>query len=139
MHAADAYLVAFLEAGGRGYIAKAAADRDVVQAIQTLLEGKIFIGKDGLDALVQKHSREGGTGPLPGPGVLSPRERLVLELTARGFTSREIAEQLVLSPHTVDTYRSRIMEKLGLEHRHQLVEYALRHRLLDTDSGTGQR
>jgi len=55
----------------------------------------------------------------------------VLEQTVRGYTNREIAAQLHISPRTVDTYRARVMEKLGLNHRHELVDYALRHRLLD--------
>jgi DNA-binding NarL/FixJ family response regulator len=127
MHAEGTYLAPFLEAGGRGYIEKAAADRDVIQAIQAVMDGKTFISASGLSRLLRQSPAEGGS---PGPETLSPRELSVLEMTARGFTSREIGERLQISPNTVDTYRSRIMEKLGLEHRHELVDYALKHRLL---------
>ena len=58
------------------------------------------------------------------------REREVLKLTAEGYTNHEIAEKLVISPKTVDTYRQRIMEKLNLHHRSELVRYALRRGLL---------
>lgn len=126
MHSEEIYLVQFLEAGGRGYVRKASADRDVIQAIETVLAGGTFLGEDGLKTLLQQQSDTA----LAGPEVLSERERAVLTLTARGYTSREIGEQLNISPHTVDTYRARLMEKLGLEHRHELVEYALKFHLL---------
>lgn len=127
MHAEDIYLVPFLEAGGVGYVRKSAADRDVVDAIRTAARGEFFLQREGVQAIVQEHRAK---PDKPGPEVLSERERTVLELTARGFTSREIGEQLSLSPRTIETYRERIMEKLHLEHRSQLVEYAFQHRLL---------
>ena len=130
MHGEDAFLAPFLEAGGLGYVNKSAADRQVLEAIQAVAEGETYVGEQGLEALLRAH-RPGRKRPAaPGPETLSERELLVLKMTARGFTSREIGEQLGISPHTVDTYRSRLMEKLGLEHRHQLVDYALQHRIL---------
>jgi two-component system response regulator NreC len=65
---------------------------------------------------------------------LTPREREVLRLTAEGYTGQEIAERLVLSPKTIDTYRQRVMEKLNLHHRSELVKYALRKGLLRADA-----
>ena len=62
--------------------------------------------------------------------ALTTREKEVLKLTAEGFTNQEIAEKLVISPKTVDTYRQRIMEKLNLHHRSELVRYALKTGLL---------
>ncbi len=129
MHSEDMYLVPFLEAGGAGYVRKSAADRDVLAAIQAILAGETFVGESGVAALVRQHKHTTVPQP-PGPEVLSERERLVLEKTVRGYTSREIGEQLNISSHTVDTYRTRIMEKLGLENRHELVEYALRNQLI---------
>jgi DNA-binding CsgD family transcriptional regulator len=69
---------------------------------------------------------------------LSDRERDVLKLTAQGYISREIADQLLLSPKTVETYRQRAMEKLGLAHRSDLIRFALRAGILDDfkDSGS---
>lgn len=128
MHGEETYLVPFLEAGGLGYVRKSAADRDVVTAIRAVARGEPFLQPEGVEAIVQEHRAV--QSDLPKPDVLSERERQVLELTAKGFTSREIGEQLSLSPRTIETYRERIMEKLGLERRSQLVEYALRHRLL---------
>ncbi len=127
MHSEDIYLVPFLEAGGTGYVRKSAADRDVLDAIQTVTSGGTFVGSSGVETLVRKHKT---SGSAPGPDVLSDRERLVLEKTVRGYTSREIGEQLNISSHTVDSYRTRIMEKLGLTTRHDLVEYALRNNMI---------
>ena len=64
---------------------------------------------------------------------LREREREVLKLVAEGYSGTEIAEQLVISPKTVDTYRERIMQKLGLRHRYELVRYALRKGMLKAE------
>jgi two-component system response regulator NreC len=129
MHAEDTHLLPFVQAGGLGYVRKAAADQDVVAAIRLAAANKAFLHPEGWQTMVR--GRQGAAGPgQPGPEALSERERQVLELTARGYTSREIGEQLFLSPRTIETYRERLVQKLGLEHRSQLVEYALRYRLL---------
>jgi len=75
------------------------------------------------------------TGDLPGIPFdgLTEREREVLKLVAEGYSGTEIAEQLVISPKTVDTYRERIMQKLGLRHRYELVRYALRKGMLKAE------
>ena len=129
MHAENVYLVPFLEAGGNGYVRKSAADREVVAAIRAVARGETYLQPEGIQVIIDEH-RVKPTADQPGPEVLSERERQVLELTARGFTSREIGEQLALSPRTIETYRERIMEKLKLDHRSQLVEYAVQHHLL---------
>jgi DNA-binding NarL/FixJ family response regulator len=129
MHNEAEYLIPFLDAGGVGFIRKAAADRDVLAAIQVVMQGQHFLGEQGIRILLNQAPGD-PSGETPGPEILSERERTVLEMTARGFTSREIGLQLHLSPHTVDTYRSRLMEKLGLATRHELVDYAIQHRLL---------
>ena len=126
MHEEDSYLVPFLQAGGMGYVRKSAADRDVVAAIRAVASGKSFLQPEGIAAIVREQQSS-----KPDLDSLSDRERQVLVLTAKGYTSREIGEQLGLSARTVETYRERIMQKLELTHRSELVEYALKHRLLD--------
>lgn len=130
MHSEDLYLVPFLEAGGSGYVRKSAADRDVLNAIESIMNGETFIAKDGVKTLLRVHSQAKDSPGVPGPEVLSERESIVLELTARGYTSREIGELVGISPRTVETYRSRILVKLGLVHRYELVEYALQHKII---------
>lgn len=127
MHAEELYLAPFLEAGGVGYIRKSAADSDVLDAIQTALQGKTILDAKSVQALAESAKKQGEPS---GWQSLSERERQALILTARGYTSREIGERLNISPRTVETYRARIMQKLGLEHRHQLVEYVMKHHLL---------
>jgi two-component system response regulator NreC len=130
MHNEELYLIPFLEAGGAGYVRKSAADQDLLNAIASVYQGENFLQDHGVDILVRQQRQTGSLAGPPSPDVLSDRERSVLEQTVRGYTNREIAEQLGISPRTVDTYRARIMEKLGLEHRHELVDYALKNRLL---------
>lgn len=131
MHSEDDYLLRFVEAGGMGYVHKSAADRDLITAIRRVARGKAFLDPKGMQIMVQHQqglAERVAQTPLT---ELSAREREVLTLTVKGYTSREIGDQLSLSPRTVETYRERLMEKLDLKHRSELVEYALRHRLLE--------
>jgi two-component system response regulator NreC len=128
MHAEDIYLAPFLEAGGVGYIRKSAVYSDLLDSIQKTLQGKTILDKKGLQAVMDIAKKKEDANH---ENLLSVRERDVLILTARGYTSREIGDQLSISPRTVDTYRSRIMHKLALKHRHQLMEYAIKKRLLE--------
>jgi DNA-binding NarL/FixJ family response regulator len=130
MHSEDLYLASFLEAGGVGYVRKSAADRDVIRGILSVYQGDTFLQSEGIETLVQQYRPASKTEQPPPPEILSEREYLVLEKTVRGFTSKEIGEQLGISPRTVDTYRYRVMEKLGLSRRHELIDYALKYHLL---------
>jgi DNA-binding NarL/FixJ family response regulator len=130
MHAEDLYLTPFLEAGGAGYVRKSAADRDVIEGIWSVYQGESFLQSNGIDTLVQQYRPSLKTDQPPAPEILSEREYFVLEKTVRGFTSKEIGDQLGISHRTVDTYRSRVMEKLGLTRRHELVDYALKYHLI---------
>ena len=128
MHAEDIFLPPFLEAGGVGYIRKSAVYSDLLDSIQKTLQGKTILDTKGVQAMMDNAKKQEDANH---ENLLSVRERDVLILTARGYTSREIGDQLSISPRTVDTYRSRIMHKLVLKHRHQLMEYAIKKRLLE--------
>jgi DNA-binding NarL/FixJ family response regulator len=129
VHAEEEYLVPVVEAGGSGYLTKASADQDLVEAIRTVARGEVFLPEKAAGLLLRQ-VRKSGEDENPGLAALSPREREVLALTAEGFSSSEIGKKLYISPKTVDTYRSRIMEKLELNHRSELVRFALRTGLL---------
>lgn len=130
MHSEELYLLPFLEAGGMGYVQKSAADQEVIDAILQIASGHTFVAEEGMETLVRQHLPDPAPDAPPAPDILSERELAVLTQTVRGYTNREIAQQLHISPRTVDTYRTRIMEKLHLNHRHELVDYALKYHLL---------
>lgn len=130
MFVEEQYLTQFLQAGGVGYIHKSAADRDLITAIHTAMAGQIFLRPEGVQLIARQHQGPSPSGDIS-PDLLSKREMQVLKLVAKGYTSREIGKQLSLSPRTVETYRERLTEKLELESRFQLVDYALRYRLLE--------
>jgi DNA-binding NarL/FixJ family response regulator len=130
MHAENEYLLKVLEAGGYGYVLKQAVDTDLFEAIRTVARGEVFLYPAATTLLLsryleQKHEADGE----PEDG-LSDREREVLVLTAEGYSSQEIGDRLALSAKTVETYRTRLMRKLNLHHRADLVQYALRSGLL---------
>jgi two-component system response regulator NreC len=129
MHAEEQYLLGVLEAGGSGYVLKRSADTELITAIRAVARGEAFLYPSAAALLLGAY-RRGEHPPRPGEERLSEREIDVLRLTAEGFSNTEIGSQLYLSPKTVDTYRQRIMIKLGLHHRSELVHYALRAGLL---------
>jgi two-component system response regulator NreC len=128
MHAEEEYLVPVLEAGAHGYLTKTTADRRLVEAIRIVARGEVYLPPKATTLLLKEYKAAGEDNPLL--RQLSSREQEVLALTAEGFSSKEIGEKLFISPKTVDTYRARIMEKLGLTHRSELVRFALRAGLL---------
>ncbi len=131
MHSEQEYLVPVLDAGASGYLTKTTADRSLIEAIRVVARGEVFLPPQATKLLLREYRATGsGEGPADPLHQLSAREQEVLALTAEGYSSKEIGEKLFISPKTVDTYRSRIMEKLGLNHRAQLVRFALRAGLL---------
>jgi len=137
MHAEEQYVLEILEAGGEGFVLKSAADNDLIDAIRQVSQGKPYLSGDTAQILLEHHRRqrhgERERSDEDSLALLSDREREVLTLTATGYSSREIGERLHISSKTVDTYRRRLMEKLDLSHRVDLVQYALRKGLLKYD------
>jgi DNA-binding NarL/FixJ family response regulator len=131
VHAESEYLMPVLEAGGSGYVTKHSADRELGDAIRVVARGDVFLYPSAARVLAQTLRT-----PTPTPResdpvhLLSPREREVLTLTAEGYSSTEIGERLGLSHKTVETYRQRLMDKLEMRHRSDLVRFALSRGLL---------
>jgi two-component system response regulator NreC len=135
VHAQERYLFPVLKAGAAGYLNKTAVDTELVAAIRTVAAGGAFLRPSETRRLLEDFVVRAQAGvEQDGYDRLSEREREVLKLTATGFTAREIADQLYLSPKSVETYRARILEKLELRTRADLVRYALRRGLL-TEEG----
>jgi len=133
VHAEQQYLLPVLQAGGAGYVLKQAADTELIQAIRTVHRGEAFLYPAAANLLIEDYRRRVTRGEDEFDG-LSEREREVLKLTAEGFSSQEIADKLIISAKTVDTYRQRIMDKLDIHHRSELIRYALRKGLLTAPS-----
>jgi DNA-binding NarL/FixJ family response regulator len=137
MHDVPAYLRAALAAGATGYVVKRAADSDLLAAIRGVHRGRTVLDP-ALSARVVQGGvrRRAPAGPTP-TALLSQREREVLELVAQGYTNQQIADHLGLSVKTVETYRARLVEKLGLQSRAELVRYALDSGLFGGETGPG--
>lgn len=130
MHEPEDYLLPALEAGARGYVRKTSADENLMSAIRTVARGDVFLYPHAAKLLLRGYRLKHDPTEPPQLRPLTARERDVLALTASGFSSREIGEKLFISPKTVDTYRGRVMDKLKLRHRSELVRVALETRLL---------
>jgi|JI10StandDraft_1071094.scaffolds.fasta_scaffold708026_2 two-component system response regulator NreC len=135
MHDDQSYLRAVLTAGASGFVVKQSADTRLLDAIDTVMRGQVYIDpamgqrvmQDLLDARAEDiPAQEDGQGL----DSLSLREKQVLTLLAHGYTNREAAERLGLSMRSVETYRSRMAEKLGFQSKVDLVRYALEVGLL---------
>ncbi len=135
VHAEERYLLPVLEAGGSGYVRKSSAHTDLLDAIRTVARGEVFLDPAATKTLLRGYLGRARIGEELDIGeVLSEREREVVKLTAEGYTAQQGAEMLSLSPKTVETYRHRAMQKLGLTNRAELVRYALRAGLLSEES-----
>ncbi len=131
MHAEEAYLEAVLEAGASGYLGKANADQDLVEAVHAVARGEIFVQPSAARVLAQgARRRDEQATERARYERLTDREREVMRLIAEGYTAPEIGEQLAISPKTVDTYKQRVNDKLGLAHRADYVKLALKLGLL---------
>ena len=131
MHAEEEYLVGLLEAGAAGYLVKSAADRELVDAVRTVARGELFVRPAAARVLAKGLTRKDpAKAEREKFEKLTERERDVLRLVAQGFSAPEIGERLFISPKTVDTYKQRIHEKMGLSHRAEYVQLAVRLGLL---------
>jgi two-component system response regulator NreC len=138
MHDNEEYLRQALDAGATGYVLKEAVDTEIAVAIRVVQRGEVFLYPSFtrvlLGDLIQAEEAD-DRSEQNGYELLSEREKEVLRLVALGDTNREIAERLFLSVRTVETYRARLMEKLNLKSRGELVRYALRKGLRPDEVG----
>lgn len=133
MYSDEAYLKEGIKAGASGYILKKAVDTELLAAIRIVLNGENYIYPTLIPNLFKSHHDEIETesdSERNLDDVLSQREREVLKYIALGYTHQEIANILFLSVKTVDTYKSRIMEKLNVNKRSELVRMAIKHNLI---------
>ena len=130
VHEERAYVTELLRAGASGYVLKRAAAAELVRAVRTVAAGGTYIDPSIASSVVEGYLESDGAQRTPA-AALSDREREVLLRIARGFSNKEIAAALALSVKTVETYKARMADKLGLRSRVDIVRYAARQGWLD--------
>lgn len=131
MHESDEYFFRALEAGASGYVVKKATTQDLIVAARAVARGEAFLYPSVAKKLIGDYVSRVQTGTAPGGYTrLSEREREILMLIAQGWSNQQIAEQLHITPSTVQTHRAHILEKLGLQTTADIVKYAVQHGLI---------
>ncbi|WP_041121837.1 nitrate respiration regulation response regulator NreC [Jeotgalibacillus alimentarius] len=132
MHDDEEYLFHVLRNGASGYILKNAPDEELLQAVRTVYSGGTYISPKMTNSLVKEFVKHEGQGDKTDPlSILTKRELEILPLAAKGYGNKEIAEKLFVSVKTVEAHKAKIMEKLELKSKPELVEFALKKKLLD--------
>ncbi len=132
MHENDEYVFQALRAGASGYLLKEAADTDLIRALHVVHSGQFYLSPIAQSVMVGDYLQRVRSGEEKDSySSLTEREREILKLVAEGYTNNQIAERLVISPKTVDTHRTHVMDKLNLHSRAELVKYAMRRGLLE--------
>jgi DNA-binding NarL/FixJ family response regulator len=129
MYDSEQFLFESLRAGAAGYVLKSNADHDIVEAVRRTMRGQSFLYDSAIATLVRDFV-ERGRPPEEEIDILTPRELQVLKLIAEARTSKQIAEELVISVKTVERHRQNILDKLGMSDRVELTRYAIRRGLI---------
>jgi DNA-binding NarL/FixJ family response regulator len=131
MHATKEHIFCALQAGAQGYLLKNSAGAELVNAIRTVHNGQRYLSQKIPADLVEDYKcNRRAVSPL---NALSPREREVLQLVAEGRSSIQVAGMLSLSPKSIETYRSRLMQKIGVHDISGLVKFSIQHGLISLD------
>jgi len=125
------YVIPVIEAGARGFVTKMSSSSELASAIQAVYRGESFLSPSAAAALVeecqQKTTTEGEKDPYQ---LLTDREREVFKLIAEGYTAREIADMLVVSPKTVEWHKTSLMNKLNIHNKTDLIKFAIRKQVI---------
>jgi DNA-binding NarL/FixJ family response regulator len=130
MHADEAYVMQALHCGARGYVLKDAPSKCLIEGIREVYAGGRYLSPPLSERALEIYLRQGSTDTCDPYDTLTTREREVLQMTAEGRTSGEIAELLCISPRTVENHRMNLMKKLGLSNQAEVVRFALRRGIL---------
>lgn len=131
MHDDDAFFFEAIQAGASGYVLKGSQPSELIEALKAVNQGNVYFSPPLTRKLVNHFLSTANELETNQVNSLTKREMDVMQLLAKGLTNREVAKQLVISPSTVQTHRTHIMEKLNLNNRTELIRYAMRHNLLD--------
>jgi len=134
IHAAKPYILRAMQAGAKGYLLKETAGLEVVDAIRAIQRGERYLSRRVADLLLDEAFQKNGSSiETSALDALSPREREVLQLVAEGKTSHEIAAKLSLSSKSVDSYRSRLMQKIGVTDLAGLIRFAIQNGVISIE------
>ncbi|MCU6790526.1 response regulator transcription factor [Paenibacillus sp. WQ 127069] len=131
MHDDDEYLFRAIHAGASGYILKTAPHDELLTAIRSVAAGNAYLYPTATKRLMIEYVDRLRDGEGSSMETLSDRETEVVSLVAKGYSNKEVAEQLVISVKTVESHKANVMEKLGLKTRPELVKYAMKKGLLN--------
>ena len=135
MHEEDDYFYRILEAGASGYFIKGGSFTELLSALKAVMHGDVFIYPTMAKKLLSNYLEGVKSGQdVEGYRALTEREREILRFVADGRTNQEIADELFISPTTVQTHRAHMMAKLGLHNRTELIKYAIRHGFVTLDT-----
>jgi DNA-binding NarL/FixJ family response regulator len=131
MHSDESYLMRALTAGARGYLLKDSAEEDLLRAVQAVAQGRPFFSPVIAKALLEDYVRQLKQRGLQDTyELLTDREKQILQLLAEGKSNKEVATLLDLSPYTVETHRTHLMQKLNLHNTAEIVLYAVRKKII---------
>jgi DNA-binding NarL/FixJ family response regulator len=131
MHSDEAYLARALNAGAKGYLLKDSAEADLLRAVETVAQGRPFFSPAITATLLEDYMRQlQQRGVQDTYDLLTDREKEVLQLLAEGKSNKDVATLLNLSPYTVETHRTHIMQKLNLHNTAEIVLYAVRKKII---------
>lgn len=131
MHADEVYLVRALTSGVKGYVVKGSLDQDLVGAVRSVASGKCFFSPEIAQMLADSYTRQLQQKEVQDSyDLLTEREREILQLLAEGRSNKEAAAILNVSPYTVETHRTHIMQKLNLHNRAEIALYAVRKKII---------
>ncbi|SBT46248.1 response regulator [Micromonospora narathiwatensis] len=131
MYDNEQYFFEALKAGASGYVLKSVADRDLVEACRAAVRGEPFLYPGAVNALIRNYLERVAKGDDQPGRAITDREEEVLKLVAEGYSSKQIADMLVISVKTVERHRANLLQKLGLRDRLELTRYAIRAGLIE--------
>lgn len=134
MYSDEVYVIEALRAGAKAYVLKDSSAEDLVHAINEVTKGKHYLGSSLSERAIEMYAKKTTNGIQDPFDTLSTREREVLQMVAQDMTSTDISKKLFISPRTVDAHRSKIMHKLGLHSRSDLIRFAQRRGIIPTET-----
>lgn len=131
MHRSEEYFIEMLKLGASGYVLKASGTEQLVDAIREVAQGEIFLHPDMASEVLRDFAKRLRSEKELGRIVPSRREKQILRLLAEGYSNKEIARRLHVSPSTIHSHRTNLMRKLNISTQHELIKYARRYGPLD--------